>query len=108
MAQSTVSDNDANFYTPMQPTRRVILAAIQGYLDRAYEWGEEPARRRINVAWTENVIKYIYRAEALIELLEVHDCGSAGGFDKDTGDPRHGLFSLEERLEALKRKYPAS
>jgi len=46
------------------------------------------------------------KAEGLIELLEIHDCGSVGGFDIDGGgDPSHGLLYLEERYEALKRKY---
>jgi hypothetical protein len=38
--------------------------------------------------------------------LEVHDCGSVGGFDPEVcGDSQHGLLYLEERFEALKRKY---
>jgi hypothetical protein len=49
--------------------------------------------------------KYIAKAEALIELLEVHDCGSIGGFDAEVGDSLHGLLYLEQRFEALKRKY---
>jgi hypothetical protein len=47
--------------------------------------------------------KYIAKAEALIELLEIHDCGSVGGFDPDSGgDSLHGLLYLEDRFEALK------
>jgi hypothetical protein len=50
--------------------------------------------------------KCIAKAEALIELLEIHDCGSVGGFDPDSGgDSMHGLLYLEQRFEALKRKY---
>ena len=42
----------------------------------------------------------------LIELLEVHDCGSVGGFDVDAGgDSMHGLLYLEQRFEALMRKH---
>jgi hypothetical protein len=49
---------------------------------------------------------YIAKAEALIELLEIHDCGSVGGFDVEAGgDSLHGLLYLEQRFEALKRKY---
>ena len=40
-------------------------------------------------------------AKALIELLEVHDCGSIGGFD---GGNR-GISTLEGRFEFLKNKY---
>jgi hypothetical protein len=54
----------------------------------------------------ERVGKYIAKAEALIELLEIHDCGSVGGFDVDAGgDPMHGLLYLEQRYESLKNKY---
>jgi hypothetical protein len=49
--------------------------------------------------------KYVAKAEALIELLEIHDCGSVGGFDTDGGDSLHGLLYLEQRFEALKRKH---
>ena len=50
--------------------------------------------------------KYIAKAEALIELLEIHDCGSVGGIDPDSGgDSLHGLLYLEQRFEALKRKH---
>jgi hypothetical protein len=49
---------------------------------------------------------YIAKAEGLIELLEIHDCGSVGGFDPDNGgNSLHGLLYLEQRLEALKRKH---
>ena len=49
---------------------------------------------------------YVAKAEALIELLEIHDCGSVGGFDVDAGgDSMCGLLYLEQRFEALKRKY---
>jgi hypothetical protein len=49
---------------------------------------------------------YIAKAEALIELLEIHDCGSMGGFDTEVGgDSLHGLLYLEQRFDAIKRKY---
>jgi hypothetical protein len=49
---------------------------------------------------------YIAKAEALIELLEIPDCGSVGDFDVDAGgDSMHGLLYLEQRFEALKRKH---
>jgi hypothetical protein len=46
--------------------------------------------------------EYIAKATALIELLEIHDCGSIGGFDPEVGDSLHGLLYLEQRFEALK------
>jgi hypothetical protein len=52
------------------------------------------------------VSTYIAKAEGLIELLEIHDCGSVGGFDSEVGgDSMHGLLYLEQRFEALKCKY---
>ena len=49
---------------------------------------------------------YTAKAEALIELLEIHDCGSVGGFDPEVGgDSLHWLLYLEQRFDALKRKY---
>jgi hypothetical protein len=49
---------------------------------------------------------YIAKAEGLIELLDIHDCGSVVGFDPDSGgDSLHGLLYLEQRFEALKRKH---
>jgi hypothetical protein len=49
---------------------------------------------------------HIAKAEALIELLEIHDCGSVGGFDTDAGgDSMRGLLYLEQRFEALQRKH---
>ena len=52
------------------------------------------------------VYQYIAKAEALIELLAIHDCGSVGGFDPDSGgDSLHGLLYLEQRFEALQSKY---
>jgi hypothetical protein len=49
---------------------------------------------------------YMAKAEGLIELLEIHDCGSVGGYDVDAGgDSMHGLLYLEQRFEALKRKH---
>ena len=55
---------------------------------------------------SENVTKYLHKAEALIEFLEIRDCGSFGGFDKGQPYPRN-LFS---RWDWLYRKYdnPAS
>jgi hypothetical protein len=51
--------------------------------------------------------RQVYRqGGALIELLEIHDCGFVGGFDTEVGgDSLNGLLYLEQRLEALKRKY---
>jgi hypothetical protein len=56
---------------------------------------------------------YIAKAEALIELLEIHDCGSVGAFEPDTGgDSRHGRSTSNNALRlssasTLRRKRKA-
>jgi hypothetical protein len=49
---------------------------------------------------------YIAKAEALIELLEIHDCGSVGGFDTEVGgDSLHactGCSTSNKGFDALK------
>ena len=55
------------------------------------------------------VSTYIAQAEGLIELLEIHDCGSVGGFDTEVGgDSLHactGCSTSNKGFDALKRKY---
>jgi len=41
--------------------------------------------------------KYYYKLESLVELLEVFECGSVGGFG--TGQSRDKHYSLKERAE---------
>ena len=48
-----------------------------------------------------NNAESLIKASALIELVEVFDCGSVGGF----GQGYTGNRSLESRLEWLERKY---
>jgi hypothetical protein len=56
-----------------QPTRRQILSDILDCFQGMYQWVCSP----------EHYSKYAHKAEALIELLEVVDCGSVGGFDRN-------------------------
>jgi hypothetical protein len=87
------------------PRREKILARIQGELDSVYQYLDD-LKDGLRRHPGEGVSYYIAKAEALIELLEIHDCGSVGGFDPESGgDSLHGLLYLEERFEALKRKY---
>ena len=55
---------------------------------------------------------YIAKAEALIELLEFHDCGSVGDSTEVGGDSLNGLLYLEDALKpssasTLRRKRKA-
>jgi hypothetical protein len=58
------------------------------------QWQDAPA----NVDFIANVAKYAYKAQALIEMLEIHDCGSVGGF----GNGHTGSHNLENRYQWLK------
>jgi len=54
-----------------EPTREEILNTIGDCFQQIYQWCN-PA----NVDFCENMVKYQHQADALIELLEVHDTGS--------------------------------
>ena len=50
-----------------------VLGIIQDHLDAAQQW--------LGLGDFTRTATYQTKAEALIELLEVHNCGSVGGFD---------------------------
>jgi len=77
-----------------------ILDAIANNMKLAYQWGHQFTDKRIRPDYSMNAFQFMCRAESLIELLEVHDCGSVGGFDEGN----KGLYSLEERYAALVKK----
>lgn len=49
--------------------------------------------------------EYHNQAKALIELLEIEDCGSIGGFDKDSPLPKICKYELYDRFLALINKH---
>lgn len=53
----------------------------------------------------ENSAKYMFKAESLIEILEVEDCGSVGGFDRKSPVKRDTNFNLFNRYLAVVRRY---
>jgi hypothetical protein len=67
-------------------TRQKILNEIMSDLQMATQWVANSPDRHTH---------YMSQAEALVELLEVEDCGATGGFDKK--NPRvphpHAVFS---------------
>ena len=84
------------------PTREKILELIEDAMGMVNQYVED-LRNGFRMHPGVGVGTYIAKAEALIELLEIHDCGSVGGFDPDSGgDSLHGLLYLEQRFEALK------
>lgn len=85
------------------PTRAVILDRIANELAMLNQYRDN-LNQSTSVHDAGQIAGYAHRAEALIELLEIHDCGSVGGFDPEVTNG-HGLHYLEERFDALKRKF---
>jgi hypothetical protein len=79
---------------------QVILDAIKNEIQMMYQWSDQFSKKRVNPDYISTSVVHAHKAEALIELLEIHDCGSVGGFDEGN----HGLYSLEERYAALAKK----
>lgn len=81
----------------MEIIRRIqILDRIGDHFQGAMQWDKLKNPECIALS-----SKYFYKAEALIELLEIEDCGSIGGFDK--GQPETN--NLFDRWDWLYRKY---
>lgn len=78
------------------PTREVILNEIFERIQQGFAWHHYMTYRGI-----ENFLK----ATALIELLEVFDCGSTGGFDKRQPEASSGASGLCSRLDWLTKKH---
>lgn len=85
---------------PVNPTidRDTILKSIGDCLDRVKQWAK--VNPRDPVGWYENAAAYSAKAEALINLLEIDDCGSSGGFDEKRNQKES--MTVEERYEFLK------
>lgn len=75
--------------------RTIILKNIEKSLSAIKQWSEMQQ-------W-ENAAKYAAKADALIELLEVDDCGSIGGFDAKRGQDRDRHWTLTERYDWLRK-----
>ncbi len=74
-------------------TRESILGTIEFNLDSVDHWKELELWHR--------AAEYSSRAETLIELLEVSDCGSAGGYAK--GQTQAHRRNLWARLNWLRK-----
>lgn len=76
--------------------RLVILKMIGDHLFDAMQWSgyKEPSCLHFAVS-------YYDKAESLIEILEVHDCKSVGGFDIGQPHPEN----IFDRWDWLFRKY---
>ena len=58
--------------------------------------------------WPENSTAYFYKAEALIEVLEIGDCGSTGGYDPQNRNRKLTGFDLFDRFLTVILKYDDS
>jgi hypothetical protein len=81
--------NGGNYRKGKALTYQGVLDEIASNLENANAWA-------VHKNWS-NAAKYSLKAEALIELLEVHNCGSIGGFDNG----QKPNSTLEERWEWL-------
>lgn len=89
--------------TRKEPTRIMILQEIFEHFQQVTQWvpGEF-----CHADHSSGVLTYLNKAEALIEVLEICDCGSTGGFDpKMPTELIRGGLSLYERFLWLVNKY---
>lgn len=71
---------------------KLFFKKLAGGFSLIYQW--------MDSGNLENALKYKTQTEALLELAEVEECGSIGGFDK--GQPRSK--SLGDRFEWIAKK----
>jgi hypothetical protein len=80
-------------------TREYILLRAEGHLNMIDQ--------HVRHGFWDDAAKETGSAEALIELLEIDDCGSSGGFDTKRGqlspDRLEGKLRLRDRFDWLKR-----
>lgn len=85
-----------------EPTRLDILQEIFECFQQVTQW--MPAINT-DADFSDGVTKYLFKAEALVEILEVNDCGSIGGFDTEIHADHRGAMGLYERFLFLVEKY---
>jgi len=71
------------------------LQAIFGHFQQMTQWV---------IISPSGYAKYYQKAEALIELLEIEDCGSVGGFDNKNKLVKETKFDLYDRFLTLLNK----
>jgi hypothetical protein len=80
-------------------SRETILKRIESCLESVEDWAE---RTEFHDGNLDSAYNYQCQALALIELLEVDDCGSCGGYDARRGQPQYSRRTLKSRYEWLK------
>lgn len=76
--------------------RADILERIKRELGMAEQWDRQQTTHKAHS------LEHACKAEALIELLEVDDCGSTGGYDKPRGQKGSLTMTLRERYDWLR------
>lgn len=78
----------------LKATRKLFTSLILPQVQEAYE----SKAQWLDAMDYDNVAKYHHQLEALLELIEVANCGSTGGFDTFNGkDQRDLLGSIDSR-----------
>lgn len=79
-------------------SRKTMLTNAHDHLRMMEQWADMHSFDRVH--------EYQQKAEAIIEVLEVADCGSVGGFDRENR-PRQtdGNSELYRRFKAVARKH---
>ncbi len=80
-------------------SRLTILNEIMACFYQVIQWDEFCYDTK------DNVVEYQHKADTLIELLEVEDCGSCGGFDKNNPLKRETNYKSFDRFLCVLRKY---
>lgn len=75
--------------------REVILKLIKEHLKNSKQWSDDSIHFRMQCR---------YMAEGLIQLLEIEDCGSTGGYDRANPLVNKTLDRLYNRYLTLKKK----
>ena len=78
LAECPETNEHSCFGYLVMPDRLTVLNRIITDLACAESW----KRSSFKTDWANCVAEYYIKALSLIELLEVHDCGQMGGFDK--------------------------
>lgn len=79
---------------PRELTRILVLNSIFGHFQMATQWPDEYSG-----------VRYMEKAEGLIEVLEEVDCGSHGGYDRNNPNKRVTTCGLFDRFLTLLRKH---
>lgn len=77
---------------PVSPsvTRQAVLKLIDRHFQQVAQWarlGDFP-----------RAAEYQAKTEALVELLEIDDCGSSGGYDRKRNQPNPSTLAGQDRL----------